>query len=58
MFGCFWEGCNISSGNDVYNYIPKGSSLSLGLLQKAQQILIVDTNLVLMYDISSCWRKI
>jgi hypothetical protein len=53
----FFLGCNISYNNDVYNYVPKGTLLSVELLKKSEQIIVIDTSLILMYNISNDFEK-
>lgn len=53
FFCCF--SCGINSGNDIYKKFPVGSLLSDTILKGADQIIPNNSDLILLYDISTEW---
>jgi hypothetical protein len=52
-----YSGCVIRDKNDIYNYVSIGSPLTREILMNTDQIIKNDSDLILIYDISSRFAR-
>lgn len=51
----FFIGCNGKAKKDVYKKFPIGTTLTIDILKGSEQIVINDSELILVYNISEQW---